>query len=458
MPVKDVHVLTRIARHECTETPGRIRYGSITDCWPVFECTPFVKPRSVDYHEADIKKETLMQKFTYYAPTEIVFGPDSEIQTASLIRKYGGSRTALIYGGQSAVKSGLIERLTQSLNEEGIEVLAMGGVVPNPLVSTARAMAAKAIEFKADFILAVGGGSVIDTAKGVAHAAADPSHDIWDFWSGTPVTKSLPVGAVVTIAAAGSETSNSAVLTNDGVNPPAKRGINIDFNRCRFAVMNPKLTMTLPAWQIGAGAADIFMHTAERYFASILGNHLSDEIAEGLFRTIIKYGPIGCQNPSDYEAMSEIMWCGSISHVGITGLGSKGDTPKEGDWACHQLGMAISALYDSTHGATLSAVWPAWANYVKGENISRFARFARQVYGTDESDDAKAADQGIACTIDFFQSLGMPVTLTDLLGHPVSEAEISALAEVCSYGKTRTIGAFRILSHDDMATIYRMSR
>ena len=398
-----------------------------------------------------------MEKFVYYAPTEIVFGRDTEQEAARLVKKHGGTRVFVIYGGQSAVRSGLLERIETNLRENGLPMLAMGGVVPNPLVSTARKMAEAAKEFQADFILAVGGGSVIDTAKGVAHAVANPDHDLWDFWTGTPLTKSTPIGAVLTISAAGSETSNSSVLTNDDLTPPTKRGINTDFNRCRFAIMNPELTMTLPKYQVGAGAADIFMHTSERYFAAILGNYLSDEIAEGLFRDVIRFGPEAVNNPKDYLAMSELMWCGSISHVGITGVGSKGDTPRDGDWACHALGMAISALYDSTHGATLTAVWAAWCRYVMDENIGRFAQFARKVYGVQEADDRIAAELGIEKTNAFFRSLGMPLSLTELLGHTPSEEEIQNLAEECSYGHTRTVGSFKVLTFDDMAAVYRAS-
>ena len=399
-----------------------------------------------------------MQKFVYYAPTEIVFGRGTEKRAGELVKKHGGSRVFVIYGGGSAVRSGLLGRVTDSLEAEGLAVKAMGGVVPNPLVSTARKMAKEAIAFGADFILAVGGGSVIDTSKGVAHAAANPEHDIWDFWSGTPITKSLPVGAILTISAAGSETSNSAVLTNDEKNPPIKCGVNTDFNRCRFAIMNPELTMTLPRYQIGAGAADIFMHTSERYFAKILGNHLTDEFAEGLFRDIIEYGPKGVNDPTDYEAMSEIMWCGSVSHVGLTGIGAKGDTSRDGDWSCHQLGMTISALYDSTHGATLTAVWGAWARYVKNENAARFAQFARKVYGVTETDDEKAAEEGILRTEAWFRSLGMPLSLTELLGRESSDEEVENLATVCSRDRTRTIGAFKTLGHEDIIAIYQACR
>ena len=396
-----------------------------------------------------------MEKFVYHAPTEIVFGKEAELRTAELVKKYGGSRVFVIYGGKSAIKSGLIDRVIKNLEENGLAVKAMGGVVPNPLVSTARKMTEEAIAFQADFILAVGGGSVIDTAKGVAHATADPTHDIWDFWTGTPVTKSLPVGTILTISAAGSETSNSSVLTNDEKEPPTKRGLNTTFNRCKFAIMNPELTMTLPVYQIGAGAADIFMHTSERYFAAILGNHLTDEIAEGLFRDIIKYGPIGVKDPTNYEAMSEIMWCGSVSHVGLTGIGAQGDTAREGDWSCHQLGMALSALFDSTHGATLTAVWAAWSRYVRDVNIGRFAQFARKVYGITEEDDLKASEEGILKTNEFFKSLGMPLSLKELLGHTPDDAEIERIATECTYDRTRKIGSFKVLDYDDIVAIYK---
>ena len=400
-----------------------------------------------------------MKDFVYYAPTRIIFGKDAEMKAAEMVKSCGGTRVAMIYGGQSAVKIGLIGRLEELLKSEGLEVISLGGVVPNPLLSTAREMAAKAREFQADFILAVGGGSVLDTAKGVAHAVAYPEADVWDFWSrAIAVEKSTPIGAVLTISAAGSETSNSAVLTNDDKNPPTKRGLNTDFNRCKFALMNPELTMSLPKYQIGAGAADIFMHTSERYFAPILGNHLTDEIAEGLFRDIICYGPKGMEDPTDYEAMSEIMWCGSISHVGITGLGCQGDSPRDGDWACHQLGMAISALYDSTHGATLTAVWGAWARYVCDANVARFAEFARKVYGVTQEDDAKAAAEGIERTEAFFKSLEMPLSIHELLGTEVTDEMIEALALECSYDKTRTIGGFKVLDYDDIVAIYRNCR
>ncbi len=400
-----------------------------------------------------------MRKFEYYAPTEIVFGPGEENRAGELAKKYGASKVFIVYGGGSAVKSGLIGRVEESLRSSGIEVKSMGGVVPNPLLSKARELAEAAAAFGADFILAVGGGSVIDTAKSVAHAVANPGVKIWDIWmKKTPIDKSLPHGAILTIAAAGSETSDSAVLSNDDGILCTKRGFTSRLNRCRFAIMDPELTMTLPLYQIGAGAADIFMHTSERYFTTILGNHLTDEIAEGLFRDIIEYGPKGVADPKDYEAMSEIMWCGSVSHIGLTGIGAKGDTARDGDWACHQLGMAISALYDSTHGATLTAVWGSWARYVMDSNPARFAQFARKVYGVTAEDDREAAMAGIEKTNAFFKSLGMPLTLTELLKHSPTDTELNGLAKECSFGYSRTIGTFQVLNSDDMLKIYEMAK
>lgn len=396
-----------------------------------------------------------MNKFEYYAPTKIVFGQDAESRTAELIKEFGGSRIAIIYGGNSAVKSGLIARIENNIKEADVESISMGGVIPNPVLSTVREMTAKASAFKADFILAVGGGSVIDTAKAVAHAVANPDIDVWDYYAGkATVKKSLPHAAVLTISAAGSEMSNSSVITNDEQKPVIKSGINTDFNRCKFAVMNPALTYTLPKYQIGAGAADIFMHTAERYFSEIRCNHLSDELAEGLFRTVIKYGPIAVNKPDDYEAASELMWCSSVSHVGITGLGCKGAIQREGDWACHQMGMTISAIYDYTHGATLSAIFGAWARYVMNEDVSRFATFARNVYAINEPDDITAADKGIERTEVFFKSLDMPVTLTELFGRKPTDEEIDELSLNCSRNKGRSIGAFKILNYEDMKQIY----
>ena len=400
-----------------------------------------------------------MLKFNYYSPTRIVFGAGTVNEIGTLIREFKVRKVAVVFGGNSAKKSGLLDIVEDRLKSEDMDVILLGGVVPNPLLSKAKEMTKEAVKFGAEFVLAVGGGSVIDTAKFVAIGVASPDTDIEEFFfQRKKVEKSLPIGTVLTIAAAGSETSDSAVLTDDVTGTNIKKGITTDYNRCKFAIMDPELTYTLPKYQIGAGVADIFMHTSERYFTDILGNHLTDEMAEGLFRDIIKFGPIGVKSPNDYEAMSEIMWCGSVSHIGLTGLGAKGDTPRDGDWSCHQLGMAISALFDSTHGATLSAIWASWANYVKDANIQRFAEFTRKVYKTDEADDERAANKGIEKTVEFFESVGMPVNLHDLLNREVSEKDCEELAINCSYKKSRSIGSFKSLSYDDMYNIYMAAR
>ena len=261
-----------------------------------------------------------------------------------------------------------------------------------------------------------------------------------------------------TSAAAGSETSDSAVITDDTIDPWTKRGINTPFNRCKFTVMNPVLTQTLPKWQLSSGVADIFMHTDERYFTPLQGNHLTDRIAEGLFRDIIEYGTIGVDDPSNYEAMSEIMWCGSVSHVGLTGVGAKGDTPREGDWAVHQLGMALSALYDVTHGPSLTAVWGSWARYVVSEDPARFAQLGRRVFHITGKETQETAMLAIEAVEQFFQRIGMPVSLHELLGRELSDEELAACATECSYQHTRTIGSFKVLTEEDMLNIYKEAR
>lgn len=388
-----------------------------------------------------------MESFNYHVPTEVCFGPGSENQTAALVQKYGGSRVLVVYGGQSARKSGLLERITQQLADAGITYAPFGGAQPNPRLSHAREGVAQALALGADLILAVGGGSVIDTAKAIAHGAANPGTDLWDFWLGKrPLTKTLPVGVVLTIPAAGSETSDSAVLTNGD----AKRGLNSSFNRPVFAILDPKLAATLPKFQVACGVTDILMHTLDRYFNPVSDNETTDALAEALLRTVLRNGPAALENPGNLHAMSELMWCGSLSHNGLTGLGGKKD------FAVHQLGHALSAKYDVAHGVSLSAVWPAWARYVAGaDGFRRFAQFARRVWAVDEAGDEAAARLGIERQTAFFRSLGMPVSLPELGFGVLTEGDLADLAARCSYGHSRTIGSFRVLDEAAMAAVYR---
>ncbi len=389
-----------------------------------------------------------MRDFTFYAPTEIIFGSLAEERAGETIKKYGGTRVLVLYGGHSAVKSGLIDRVKTSLQAAGLTFELLGGVQPNPTLSFARQGVQAALNMQADFILAVGGGSVIDTAKAVAIGAADPKTDIWQYWLGkAAVTRALPVGCILTISASGSETSDSAVLTDDARKD--KRGINTPFNRPKFALMNPALTFTLSPKQIACGVTDILMHTLDRYFTPMQGNELTDALAEALMRTVIHYGPMAVQKPTDYQAQSELMWAGSLSHNNLTGLGA------QKEFAVHQLGHELSGRFGVPHGESLSAVWKAWAMYVYQADPARFARYACNVWHLDSMTDIDtAARQGIDATVNFFASLGMPVSLPQLLGRTLSFEELYELADKCSRGGTRTVSLLKPLGKEDLLRIY----
>lgn len=393
-----------------------------------------------------------MQNFVQYAPTEVVFGRGTEHQTGEEVKKWGGSRVLLVYGGGSAVRSGLIGRVEQSLKEAGIAWEEFGGVHPNPRLAFAEEGVQRALAFGADFILAVGGGSAIDTAKAVAHGTANPGEKLWDIWTGkTPLTKSLPVGAVLTIPAAGSEMSDSAVLTNEAIGK--KAGINTPFNRCRFAVMNPELAATLPAYQIACGVTDIMMHTMERYFIPGIPCEMTDCIAEGLLRTVIHNGPKVLENSSDYDAMAEIMWCGSLSHNNLTECG------RGKDFSVHKLGHALSAKYDVAHGASLAAVWGSWARYLyRDQALERFVRFAENVWGIsgEGKTGEETALEGIERTEEFFRKIGMPTSLSQL-GIQPDEKEREALSLDATMGDTVKLTRIRPLGAKEVSEIYQMA-
>lgn len=390
-----------------------------------------------------------MQSFTYWSPTEVVFGKDTENQVAEYVKKYGGSRVLMVYGGGSVIKSGLLDRAAASFDAAGIAHEDFGGVQPNPSLEHAKEGIAKAIEFGADFILGVGGGSAIDTAKGIAHGVANPDVDIWDFWTGKlPVEKSLPVGVILTISAAGSETSSSSVLTNKATG--SKRGLDTPCNRPRFAIMNPELTYTLPPYQVACGVTDIMMHTLDRYFNPI-DNELTDAIAEALLRTVIAKGAVAVKDTHDYDAMSEIMWAGSLSHNGLTGLGGTGD------FAPHQLGHELSGMFDIAHGASLATVWGHWAHYVYKTKISRFVRYANNVWHITEGSDEEVALAGIQATVDYFKSIGMPTCFSEAEEIGIQDdAVLKDLAYRCTFEGERTIGGFQVLDGDDIYNIYKM--
>lgn len=388
-----------------------------------------------------------MHNFNFYTPTKVIFGKETENKVGEEIKEYNGSKVVIVYGGGSVVRSGLLDSVTKNLDENNIEYIEIGGVHPNPRLSFAREATEKSKKFGADFILAVGGGSVIDTAKGIAHGVANPDIDIWDFWEGKEkVTKSLPIGVILTISAAGSEMSDSAVLTNKDTG--VKRGLSTDYNRPKFAIMNPVLTFTLPTYQVQCGVVDILMHTLDRYFTKTENNEMTDAIAEALLRVVFKNGKVAVENKEDYDAMSELMWAGSLSHNSITGLGA------EIDFAPHRLGHSLSAKYDVAHGASLSTVWGHWANYVKNVKIERFARYASEVFGINEGTDEEKADEGIKRTVEYFKSINMPTNFKEL-GIPVQDEKgLEELTNRCFYVKGSKVGKFLPLEYDDIYKIY----
>ena len=366
----------------------------------------------------------MIKDFNFYSPTQVVFGKSAEEQLAALVKRYGGTRVLVHYGGGSARRSGL------SKVKEGIELCRKENV---------------------DFILAVGGGSVIDSAKAIAYGVPYDG-DVWDFWDGKAVPQSsLPVGTILTIPAAGSEMSDSCVVTRD--EDQNKRGFNNDLCRCKFAIMNPERTYTLPPYQTAAGATDIMMHTMERYFSRYDGMTLTDSIAEALLRTVKDSVFEVLKNPTDYRHRAQIMWAGSLSHNNLTECGL------EKDFATHRLEHELSALFGVTHGAGLAAMWGSWARFVMPKHVSRFVQYAVNVMGVtnDLTDPEGTALRGIEATERFFHAIGMPTSIPELLGREVTDDEIALMVRKCSRGGTITLGSIEKIGTKEMETIYRMA-
>ena len=363
--------------------------------------------------------------FNFHMYTEIVFGKDTQAQVAELVKKHGGSKVMFVYGGGSIKRSGLYDTVVKSLDDGGIPFVELGGVKPNPLCSLVDKGYKLALAEKVDFMLGVGGGSAIDTAKGIALAIANDG-EYWQFYNGTPATKMAPVGVIHTIAAAGSETSRSSVLVDDATRQ--KKGFLWAPCRPVFAIMNPELTYTVSKYQTGAGAADIFAHTVSRYFTAA-ASALGDEYAEGTMRTVVKYGPIAVECPGDYEARAELMLAGSFSHNDVTGIGR--DAERGGE---HGLESQLSGYYDTAHGAGLAVVMPAWLQYIadngSADQVARVARFGVKVFGADpDMSDVKAtADDGLRRFRSWIKSIGMPLTLREL-GVPATD--LGAVVDRC---------------------------
>ncbi len=391
-----------------------------------------------------------MKNFKYYAPTYVEFGKGTELKVGQLVKQFGGSKVLLHYGGQSAIKSGLLATVEDCLQKAGVEYVKLGGVVPNPHVSMVR----KGIEIckqeGIDFLLAVGGGSVIDSCKAIS-AGRYIDQDVWDLYlRRAEATRFMPIGCVLTIPAAGSEMSDGSVITNEEGN--FKKDYGSDGFRPKFAIMNPELTFSL--WQTACGVTDMMMHTMERYFSKDDDMEVTDAIAEAILRTCMTEGVKVLDNPTDYNSRAQIMWAGSVAHNDLTGCGTSGD------WATHCLEHELSGMFDVSHGAGLAAIWGSWARYTRNENLPRFARFARNVMGvnTQGMSDLEAAEAGIQAMEQFYRTIGMPTNLRELVGREVTEDEIAEMADKCSnYGKG-TVGFLKTLYRDDMAAIYRLAK
>ena len=392
-----------------------------------------------------------MKDFNFYAPTRVVFGRESEEKLPQLIQQYGGTKVLIHYGGGSARRSGLLDKVEKMLTEAGIPYVELGGVVPNPLLSKVREGIELCRKEQVDFILAVGGGSVIDSSKSIGYGVGYAG-DVWDFWDNKAVPQScLPIGVMLTIPAAGSEMSSSTVVTND--EGMLKRGFNSDLCRCKFAIMNPERTYTLPPYQTAAGATDIMMHTMERYFSKYEDAMLTDAIAEALLKTVMAAAKEVLLSPDDYTYRAAIMWASSLSHNDLTECGT------EKDFASHKLEHELSGLFGVTHGAGLAAIWGSWARYVMDKHVSRFEKFAVNVMGVlqDFTNPRMTALRGIEAMEDFFKSIGMPTKIPELIGRKATDEEIAIMADKCSRGGKITIGAMEVLEQADMEEIYKLA-
>lgn len=389
-----------------------------------------------------------MDNFNFYSPTEFVFGEGRENESGKYVRKYCGSRVLVHYGSHSAVASGLIDRIKASLDAEGVYHVELGGVQANPRDT----LVYKGIELckkeNIDFILAVGGGSVIDSSKAIA-VGVPYDGDFWDFYSGkATINAALPVATVLTIAAAGSEGSGDSVITKeDGM---WKRGAGSEYMRPKFSVMNPELTCTLPAYQTACGATDIMAHVFERYFTNTTEVEITDRLCEAVLITMVKEAPRVIENPNNYEARANIMWAGTVAHNGIVGVG------RSQDWNSHGIEHELSGLYDCAHGAGLAVVMPSWMEFVMSHNVMRFAQMANRVFGVamNYENPEDTAKKGIKAFRRFLHDIGMPINLAEL---GAKEEDIPLVVKKFGLGENERTGGFVALSSSDVTEILKIA-
>ena len=392
-----------------------------------------------------------MLNFDYYTPTKVAFGKETVSRVGKLIKEFGGKKVLIHYGGGSVIRSGLMDKVKAILEEEQIPYIMLGGAVPNPHLSLVYEGIELCKKEAVDFILAVGGGSAIDSAKAIGYGVANDG-DVWDFYDyKRQATGCLPIGVVLTLAATGSEMSDSSVITKEeGL---IKRGYSSDYARPKFAIMAPELTKTLPDYQTASGCADIMMHTMERYFHNGDSMEITDQLAEGLLRTVMVNAKILVSEPDNYEARAEVMWAGSLAHNGLTGCGTDG-----GDWMSHKLEHELGGLFDVTHGAGLAAIWGSWARYVYKDCLPRFKRFAVNVMRVQASGtDEEIALKGIEAMEEFYRAIKMPTNLREL-GIEPTEEELAIMAHKCAVGVGGQSGSAKVLKEADMLAIYKMAK
>ena len=387
-----------------------------------------------------------MSIMEYYTPTHVYFGEGAWEKAGEVLKAHGATKVLVHFGGGSVKRSGLLDKVEAKLDEAGITYVELGGVVPNPRVSLVR----KGIElYKSegcDFILSVGGGSVLDSSKAIGYGVFGGG-DVWDFYCGKrKVEGTAPVGCILTLSATGSEMSDSSVITNDETDPIFKRGVNTDFGRVRFSLLDPTLTATVSKYQTACGATDIMMHTLERYFHQGYALDFTDQLSFTLLKEVMKWAPVALETPDDYDARANLMWCGSLSHNGLMAAGNS----NKGDWACHQIEHELSAEYDVAHGAGLAAIWGSWARYTLEVDPSRFVKLGEGVFG--ESDPVKTIEKFEA----FFRSIGMPTDIKGL-GLDFDEAACRKAALGVTFQDARTIGNFKVLSTEDIFNVYMMA-
>jgi len=391
-----------------------------------------------------------MYDFQYYTPTKVFFGKKAEAQAGSVIAAYGAKKVLLHYGGGSIKKSGLYQKVIDDLKTNGLEYCELGGVEPNPKIDLVRKGIQLCKKEGVDFILAVGGGSVIDSAKGICLGLANNCDDPWQMITEkTPPQKGFPLAVILTIAAAGSEMSFSHVITNPEVQ--LKRSLNHDLLRPIYAFMNPELTYTVSPYQTACGIVDIMMHTIERYFVPNYDTDLTDRIAEGLLVAVKNAGKAAMADPCDYEARATLMWASSLSHNGLTGCG------KEYLFTAHRLEHDVSGIFDHVaHGAGLAVLFPALAQYIYKHDIRKFAQFAVRVWGIEMNFDhpEETALKGIFATKDFFASLGMPTTMAEL---GISPEDYEKIADKTTNNGTITVNSYQQLNKDDLIKIYKLA-